>query len=164
MSETMGGDNATADQKPAQFRVIGQYIKDLSFENPNAPRSLIGTTDKPNVKLDVGVAAKKLGDNSYESTLSFEAKATNSAGVLYNLEVEYAGLFQIENLPNEALEPVLMINCPALLFPFLRRMIADITRDGGYPPLWVDPIDFPALYVQNKKAQAANSVMKPALS
>ena len=160
----MGGDAVNGEQKPAQFRVIGQYIKDMSFENPNAPRSMIGTPDKPSVKLDVGVAAKKLGDNSYESTLKFEAKATNSAGVLYNLEVEYAGLFQIENLPNDALEPVLMINCPALLFPFLRRMIADVTRDGGFPPLWVDPIDFPALYVQNKKAQVAGAGMKPALS
>jgi len=146
------GDGAAKSEAAASPLVVhGQYIKDLSFENPNAPRSIVQSGEKPGVKVDVGVSVRKIANNTFESVLSFEAQANQGETALYNLELEFAGLFHIENMPNEALEPVLMVNCPALLFPFIRRIVADLTRDGGFAPFWLDPIDFAALYVERQR-------------
>lgn len=139
-------------------RAVAQYIKDLSFENPNIERLLTGTGDNPNLKIEVNVAAKPLRDTLYESAIEFSAQATSTQGIIYELEIVFAGLFHIENMPPASLEPFLLINAPSLTFPFLRRLIADITREGGFPPLTLDPIDFAQLYLQRKQqAQAAGS-------
>jgi preprotein translocase subunit SecB len=140
-----------------QVRVIGQYIKDLSFENPNVRKLLEGPGEKPALRVEVNVNATKVTDKAFESAILFKAEATSKAGVIYDLEITYAGLFQIENLPPQALEPLLLINCPALLFPFLRRLVADLTREGGFPPLLLDPIDFAALFLQRQQ-QAGQAV------
>lgn len=149
---------------PIQAQVVGQYIKDLSFENPNIETLMGGGPgENPNIQLEVNVDARTADakNNVYESAINFRAHATSKIGTIYELEVVYAGLFRIQNLPKEAMEPFLLVNCPALLFPFLRRLLADITREGGFPPLLLDPIDFGALYVrrqqemqQQKKANA----------
>lgn len=140
------------DQK-AQIRVVGQYIKDLSFENPNVRKLLdAGGGEKPSLRIEVNVNATKVADKVFESAIQFKAEATNKAGVIYDLELAYAGMFQIENMPEQALEPFLLINCPALLFPFLRRLVADLTREGGFPPLLLDPIDFGSLFMQRQQA------------
>lgn len=145
------GAASAGGQPPLQVRVLGQYIKDLSFENPNVGKLLESPGDAPNLKLEVNVNAKRVSTDIYESAIEFKASATNKLGVIYDLELIYAGLFKIENVPPQALEPFLLINCPALLFPFLRRLAADLTREGGFPPLLLDPIDFAGLYVRRKQ-------------
>ncbi|HWT31975.1 MAG TPA: protein-export chaperone SecB, partial [Propylenella sp.] len=139
---------------------LGQYIKDLSFENPGAPRSLRPSDKAPKLDINVNVNARPQSENEFEIELKLEAKATRGADTLFIAEVSYAGLFQIRNVPQEHMHPLLLIECPRLLFPFARQIIADATRQGGFPPLMVDPIDFAALYRQrmaelNLQQQAA---------
>lgn len=135
---------------PVQAQVVGQYIKDLSFENPNVDKLMGGPGENPHIQLEVNVDAKTADakNNIYESAINFRAHATSKIGTIYELEVVYAGLFRIQNIPEQALEPFLLINCPSLLFPFLRRLLADVTREGGFPPLLLDPIDFATLYMR----------------
>lgn len=148
-------DNGAAAAGNAQLqttvRVVAQYIKDLSFENPNIERLLQGTGDSPNLKVEINVNARPMRETLFESAIEFTAQAASKEGVIYELEVVYAGLFHIENMPQASLEPFLLINAPTLTYPFLRRLIADITREGGFPPLTLDPIDFAQLYLQRKQ-------------
>jgi len=155
-----GNGNPAAGQAgpPVQVRIAAQYIKDLSFENPNVRRLLEGPGEKPALRVEVNVNAGKVKDQLFESAIDFKAQAASQAGVIYDLEITYAGLFEIQNLPEQALEPFLLINCPMLLFPFLRRLVADLTREGGFPPLLLDPIDFAGLFVQKKQAGAQPQV------
>ena len=146
----------TGEQIPgAQLNVLGQFIKDLSFESPNSPNSLQGPGGNPKLEVNVNVQGRKHADDVYEVGLQFEAQAKNDEGVIYNIELVYAGLFRLTNIPENLLQPVLFIDCPAVLFPFLRRLVGDLTREGGFPPLFLDPIDFASLYQQNAaQAQA----------
>ena len=146
--ETSGNGNGAAPEQ-AQFNVLAQFIKDLSFESPNTPDSLRGPGNNPNLQVNVTVAADKVDDEVHEVVINFEADATNEAGAIYKLELVYGGLFRLSNMPDHIRHPVLFVNCPTLLFPFLRRIVADLTREGGFPPLMLDPIDFAALYKQN---------------
>jgi preprotein translocase subunit SecB len=133
----------------AELSVLGQYVKDLSFESPNAPKSLQGPGDNPQLKVGVNVKAVPVGDDTYEVALHLEVHARSDPGVIYNVELVYAGLFRLRGLPQNMLQPVLFVDCPTILFPFLRRVLADMVRDGGFPPLLLDPIDFGRLYAQN---------------
>lgn len=154
MSETnsnSGADGANANQP--QINVLGQYIKDLSFENPSAPQSLREPGKNPNIQISVNVGVHTIGEGLYEVELRMEAQAKSDVGVLYNLELLYAGGFALKNLPAEAIQPILFIECPALLFPYVRRLVSDMTREGGFPPLLIDPIDFAALYRQRMTQQ-----------
>jgi preprotein translocase subunit SecB len=158
-NNTNGEDRAGAgESKQPQINVLGQYIKDLSFENPSAPRSLRGGV-KPNIQINFNVQAQPMGEEMFEVALTLEANATNDDGVIYNMELVYAGGFRLHNLPREAIQPVLFIECPALLFPFVRRLVGDLTREGGFPPLLLDPIDFASLYRQRvmQNQAAANA-------
>jgi len=162
MVESKNGTNGSAktgEQAEAptiQAQVVAQFIKDLSFENPNVDRLLAGPGEDPNMQIEVNVNARKINEELYESAIEFKAHALNKEGTIYDLEIVYAGMFRLKNIPQEALEPFLLINCPALIFPFLRRLAADISREGGFPPLLLDPIDFGGLYVRRKKeAEAA---------
>ncbi len=132
-------------QQP-QVNVIGQYIKDLSFECPDATRFFRGPGKNPNLQINFNVQVRNLQQDAYEVALSLEGEAKSEEGVLYNIELIYAGAFILRNLPAEAIQPVLFIECPALLFPFVRRIVADLSREGGFPPLLLDPIDFAGLY------------------
>lgn len=151
------GDNPAAGVQVV-VRVVGQYIKDLSFENPNVRRLMESPTDKPELNVEVNVQAGQMTGNVYESAIHFKATATSKAGVIYDLELSYAGAFQIENMPQDQLEPFLLINCPALLFPFVRRIVSDITREGGFPPLLLDPIDFSQLFARRQQSAQAPTV------
>jgi preprotein translocase subunit SecB len=157
MAEPTDSGNGNSNPQPGpapnqvQVRVVGQYIKDLSFENPNVRRLLGGPGEQPALRVEVNVNATKLADKMFESAIQFKAEAASKTGVIYDLELAYAGLFEVQNLPDQALEPFLLINCPSLLFPFLRRIVADLTREGGFPPLLLDPIDFAALFVQRQQ-------------
>lgn len=136
---------------PAQTFVIkGQYIKDLSFENPHAPQSLMVTSERPIIEANVDLKAQKLQEDTFEMTLHISARAAVDNNPLFLVDLAYSGIFQISNIPQEHIEPLLMVDCPFVLFPFARRVIADVTRDGGFPPLMMEPIDFHALYLQNR--------------
>jgi preprotein translocase subunit SecB len=150
-NNTNGDDRAGAGEgNQPQINVLGQYIKDLSFENPSAPRSLSG---KPSIQISFNVQAQEIGKELFEVGLTIEANATSDDDTIYKLELVYAGGFRLHNLPAEAIRPVLFVECPALLFPFARRLVADLTREGGFPPLMMDPIDFASLYRQRMTQQ-----------
>lgn len=150
-------NNGGADGQalPMQAQVVGQFIRDLSFENPNIDRLLDGPGENPNLKIEVNVNAERTRPDLFQSVIDFKAHATNKDGTIYIMECVYGGLFKLQNVPDEALEPFLLINCPTILFPFLRRLVADITREGGFPPLLLDPIDFGGLYVRRQQELAA---------
>jgi preprotein translocase subunit SecB len=148
---------AKSDPRGIEAQIVGQFIKDLSFENPNVEKLLTGQSEPPNIKVEINVAGKKLQPELYESAIEFKAVASTKDGTIYDLEVVYAGLFRIRQIPEQALEPFLLINCPTLTFPFLRRLVADITREGGFPPLLLDPIDFAQLFMRRLQEQQGAS-------
>lgn len=148
MSTTNNG--GPAQDKPPQLNVVAQYIKDLSFENPNAPSSLGSVQQKyPEISVQINVQATPLTETDFEVVLRVEGKAERDGGVLFSFELSFAGVFRIQNVPRENLHPLVMIECPRLLFPFAREIIATAVRQGGYPPLLLDPVDFVSLYRQN---------------
>jgi preprotein translocase subunit SecB len=152
-------DPGLAAGAAAQLNVLGQYIKDLSFESPGAPQALQAPPQNPQLQVTVNVTAVGRPDETYEVTLHIDVHAKSDTGVIYNVELVYGGLFRLRNVPPNMLQPVLFIDCPTILFPFLRRVLADVTRDGGFPPLMLDPIDFARLYSQNlarTQGQASN--------
>lgn len=146
-------DEQTAnDEQNPQYGISlkGQYVKDLSFENPRAPQSLLTLTEPPAIDINVDLAAQRLQDALFELTISISARALSDKNTIFLTDIAYSGLFEVR-APEEAdLEQIVLIDCAFLLFPFARRVIADITRDGGFPPLQMEPIDFHALYLQNK--------------
>ncbi len=125
---------------------LAQYVKDLSFENPNAPRSLRPQDTPPNISIQVNVNAKPLGGDEYEVELVLEGTAGEGEGVLFSFELNFAGVFRMQNIPQEHEHQVLMIECPRLMFPFARSILANAVRDGGFPPFLLQPIDFAQLY------------------
>ena len=130
------------------MQVLGQFIKDLSFENIAAQESKQGT-GTPNIEVKINLdASKRTQDDQYNSSIkiSVESKDTKTNKNIFLLELDYGGIFKIENIPDDQLHPFLMIECPRMLFPFVRRVVHDVTRDGGYPPLNLDSIDFLAMY------------------
>ncbi|PPD46528.1 MAG: protein-export chaperone SecB [Methylocystis sp.] len=154
MTDTNGsGANGGQGGAPA-LNALVQYLKDFSFENPNAPNSLGPQETQPNISIQVNVNAKQLAPADFEVTLTLDASAGEGAGLLFKLDLEYGGVFRLVNIPQDQIHPIVMIECPRLLFPFVRQIVADATRDGGFPPLYIDPIDFVALY-QQKAAEAA---------
>lgn len=150
-----GGEAA---QSGPSINVLGQYIKDLSFENPKAPDSFTSQKEKaPPLNVAVNVSAKPIGDHNVEVELRLDARAGAEDAVLFNVELVYAGLFLVRNVPQEQLHPFILIECPRLLFPFARQIIADTVASGGFPPLMLDPIDFTALYRQRMQQQQAGA-------
>jgi preprotein translocase subunit SecB len=159
-SQTNGNGQASDLQgtagNPAQIQVLAQYVKDLSFENPGAPLTLQG--QRPALEVGVDVQARGVGEDQYEVRIRIRADAKSSNQTVFVCEVDYAGVFMLKNIPQENIQPVLLIECPRQLFPFARRVMADVTRDGGFPPLMLDPIDFLTLYrtqMAQQKAQSA---------
>ncbi len=153
------GNGMSGDDLP-QLNVLAQYIKDFSFENPHAPRSLAPQTQGPNINIQVNVNAKQATESEFEVNLVMEGSAQNGDLTLFKFELDYAGIIRLRNIPANELQPVVMIECPRLLFPFARQIIADAVRNGGFPPLFIDPIDFAALYRQRlaEAQQQANVV------
>lgn len=145
MSETQESSQAP------RFHVVGQYVKDLSFENPNAPQSLISSEEKPRIDVNIDLAAQKLKDELFEVTLKITAKALLKDSALFVADVSYSGLFSLINIPEDRVEQILMVDCPFILFPYARRVISDVTRDGGFPPLLLEPIDFFNMYKKKKE-------------
>ena len=161
------GGIANAAEAP-QAGVLAQYIKDLSFENPNAPASLQNNqAGKPAIDVSVNVGVRKMNEEMYEVDLKISAKAENVSEsgekqVAFVVELAYGTLYGIRNVQEEALKPFLLIQAPTMMFPFARRIIADATRDGGFPPLLLEPINFEALYQQQAAQEAAGGMQTPA--
>jgi preprotein translocase subunit SecB len=150
------GQGAAAQRPPQNLGVLAQYVKDLSFENPGAPQSLRGRSGNPNINITINVQPGTMTGDEVEVELRLDVKANSGNEVLFAIELVYAGLFRLSNIPPEAVQPIIRIECPRLLFPFARQIIADASRNGGFPPLLIDPIDFVALYRQQLvEAQAA---------
>ena len=154
---TNGNGAPPGAETPPQLNVLAQYTKDLSFENPDAPSSLTPQPTPPQINIQINVNANNIAENDYEVALSIEGKAENGGRVMFSFELVYAGVFRIVNVPKENLHPLVMIECPRLLFPFAREIIATTVQDGGFPPLMLDPVDFVGLYRQNMERQAAQS-------
>src|SRR5688572_19529290 len=138
------------------FNLVGQYIRDLSFENPGAPASNLGGGANPNFNVSINVGVKKQADDLYAVELTLNAKAQRENNVLFNVELVYGGVFRLKNVPENQLAPLLMIECPRLIFPFARQVLASTVQQGGFPPLMMEPVDFQQLYIQNlQRLQAA---------
>ncbi len=138
----------TAQQPAVQMNILGQFVRDLSFENVMAQKGATGQVN-PDISVQVNLDAKKRPtDNQYEVMikLNIESKAKDGGEQLFLLEIDYVGVFRIQGVPEEQLHPFLLIECPRMLFPFLRRIVSDVTRDGGYPPLNLENIDFVQIY------------------
>jgi preprotein translocase subunit SecB len=163
MSETNGGPQPpmAPEQAMPQIGVLAQYVKDLSFENPNAPRSIAPTGQQPTINIQVHVDAAPIAATDFEVTLRLEGKAEAQGMLLFGFELVFAGAFRIQNVPAESLQPVVLIECPRLLFPFAREIVATAVRNGGFAPLLLDPIDFVSLYRQRL---AAAQPMTPPLN
>ena len=152
--------NPQGQQNAPQLNVLGQYIKDFSFENPNAPRSLQPSENPPAINIQINVNAAPLSETDFEVSLKLEGKAESQETVLFAFDLTFAGIFRVQNVPQQHIPPLVMIECPRLLFPFAREIVATSVRNGGFPPLLLDPVDFVALY-QQKMAQQQPTQMTP---
>ena len=153
MTDAVTENNAASPS----LNILAQYVKDFSFENPGAPRSLQARDNAPAINISVNVNANPLSETEFDVNLVLNAKATVDKDVLFNVELVYGGVFRIEGFPQEHMLPILFIECPRLLFPFARHIIADATRNGGFPPLMLDPIDFAQMFQQKIAEDQAKS-------
>ncbi|WP_114954913.1 protein-export chaperone SecB [Sphingosinicella terrae] len=149
VEQAIGG----ADNMP-QVGVVAQYVKDLSFENPNAP-AVYQWQGQPQMDVQFNIGAQPVGQDLHEVVLKVEISAKADEGTAFQMELLYGGLFALRNVPQEQLQPFLLAEAPRILFPFARRIIADATIDAGFPPLLLDPIDFASLYMQRAAQQQA---------
>ncbi len=156
-SGTPGGEPLAngADTAPA-VGLISQYVKDLSFENPNAP-AIYQNPTAPAIDVQFNIASAQVGDDVYEIVLRIEVKAESGDTVAFLVDLSFAGLFGLRNFPAEHLQPFLLAEAPRLIFPFARRVLADAVRDGGFPPLLLEPIDFGAAFLQQQQDAAGDS-------
>jgi preprotein translocase subunit SecB len=147
MADEMGTEPlANGEDTSPQAGVLSQYVKDLSFENPNAP-AVYQWQGQPQIDVQFNIASAQVGDDVYEVVMKIEVKAVAADKTAFQVELSYAGLFALRNIPDEQLQPFLLAEAPRILFPFARRVLADAVRDGGFPPLMLEPIDFGQLYV-----------------
>ncbi|WP_375451102.1 protein-export chaperone SecB [uncultured Devosia sp.] len=158
--------SAAAPQASAapSMSMVGQYIRDLSFENPGAPGSIMSGSSNPAFNVSISVGVKKQAEELYAVELTLTAKANREAVVLFNVELVYGGVFRLRNIAEAALSQLLMIECPRLIFPFARQVLASVTQQGGFPPLMMEPVDFSAIYRQNMAQLAAKQNAAPVVA
>jgi preprotein translocase subunit SecB len=153
----VGNDGQAALGQP-NLSVVAQYVKDMSFENPGAPQSLRPRNNAPTINISVGVQSAPVGDNQYEVELRIDARAAEGDAVLFAIELVYAGIFRFTNIPADQARPVALIECPRLLFPFARQIVAEASRNGGFPPLLIDPVDFVGMFRQQFARETGQTV------
>ena len=152
-----GADQTADAPAPGGFRILAQYVRDLSFENPKAPESL-RVEGKPAIDLGVELNAQGRPDGLFEVDIKLSIKATSDNTPVFRVELLYGGLFQLNNVAQADIEPLLLIECPRYLFPYAREIISRATADGGfYPPFMMDPIDFTGIYLARQAQMAAQS-------
>ena len=154
---TNGNGNPPAAGAPPQLNVLAQYTKDLSFENPNAPAIYQVQGAAPQIDIQFNIGTGQVGEDVHEVVLRVEVRAEIEGQVAFLVDLAYAGLFGLRNIPAEHLQPFLLAEAPRLLFPFARRVLADAVRDGGFQPLLLEPIDFGAIYLQQAEAQGVTT-------
>lgn len=158
-TDTANQGNGTAAQAPkVNMRILAQYMRDLSFENVAAQKKMQGANVQPDIQVQVSLDAQKRdAENQYDVATKFKITSKNKTDdqTLFLVELDYVGVFLVEGVPQEQLHPFLLIECPRMIFPFARRVISDVTRDGGFPPLNLDTVDFLALYRQELQRQTA---------
>lgn len=155
MADDTQGAAAPQTAPAPSMNLVGQYIRDLSFENPGAPTTLLNSSGNPAFNVSIAVGVKKQSEEIYAVELTLNAKANREDTVLFNVELVYGGIFRLKNVPEAQLSPLLMIECPRLVFPFARQVLASVTQQGGFPPLMMEPVDFAAIYRQNLVKLAA---------
>lgn len=153
----MSTENGAQGSVTPSLNVLAQYVKDLSFENPGAPRSLQARDRAPAININVNVNANPIAENDFDVVLTLNAEAKDGDKVLFAAELVYGGVFRVAGFPQEHLLPVLFIECPRMLFPFARQIISDVTRNGGFPPLMIDPIDFAQMFAQRVNEEQARA-------
>ena len=153
---TTNGAEAAAAVQPS-INILAQYTKDFSFENPGAPRSLQSREKAPNINISVNVNANPMTETDFDVVLTLDASAKDGDKMVFHAELSYGGLFRIQGFAQEHMLPVLFIECPRLLFPFARQIVADATRNGGFPPLMIDPIDFAQMFQQRMAEEQAKA-------
>jgi preprotein translocase subunit SecB len=156
MTDETNANEAQAAGGPASVNCLSQYVKDLSFENPNAVTASLDEGGAPDVSMNINVGVTRMNESVHEVTLSISGKAIRDDKHLFMVEMDYAGLFALENIPADHVEPVLFVHCTTLLFPFARQIVAEVTRNGGYPPLLLNAVDFGQLYQQQIAARGTN--------
>ncbi len=155
-SNTNGAQNTQAPS----LNILAQYVKDLSFENPGAPQSLQSREKPPAININVNVNANPLAGNDFDVVLMLNAEAKDGDKVLFNVELTYGGVFRLANFPQEHMLPMLFVECPRMLFPFARQIVSEVTRNGGFPPLMVDPIDFGQMFAQRMAEEQAKAKLQ----
>jgi preprotein translocase subunit SecB len=143
--------------KQPTLNILAQYVKDLSFESPKAPQSLRSRTTPPDININVNVNANPIAEKEFDVVLTLSAQAGKDKETLFNVELVYGGVFNVDGFPQEHVLPILFIECPRLLFPFARQIVAEATRNGGFPPLLIDPIDFAAMFQQKVAEEQAKA-------
>ncbi len=154
-TDSNGAAAPKTEQLNPQVSLAAQYTRDLSFENVAAMKPDASQTGRPDIKVSVNLDAQPRGENRYEVMLKLTAKAMHGETTAFVVELDYAGVFTVTGVPDTHLRPFLLIECPRILFPFARRILSDVTRDGGYPPLMLDLIDFAAIYRQELERRRA---------
>jgi len=157
MTDIDPGAGAPEASAEPGIRILAQFTRDLSFENPRAPEALRPSPDQPAIELNVEMNARGREDGLFEVDLKLSANASRTDGPLFVVELLYGGVFQITGVDPNEMEPVLLIECPRYLFPFARQVIAEVTSQGGFPPFMLDPIDFASVYA-TRKAQAEQQI------
>lgn len=150
-----------AQPQPPKFQVLAQYVRDMSFENI-AVQKQVSATGQPDIQVKVGMDARKRNDTQYEVLVKLNIESRTKEDepkTIFLMELDYGGMFHIENVPENQMHPFLMIECPRMLFPFIRRVVSDVTRDGGFPPLNLENIDFLSIY-RNELARRAEGQQK----
>lgn len=151
----MANENSNGESQSTEspsLSILAQYMKDLSFEVPGAPRSLQSRDRAPDININVNVNANPLSEADFDVVLTLNAEAKDGDKTVFHCELVYGGVFRITGFPQEHMLPILFIECPRLLFPFARQIVADATRNGGFPPLMIDPIDFAQMFAQRMAA------------
>ena len=166
MAEDTNGANGAATAQQIKMQVLAQFVRDMSFENMVAQKGITGSDVQPDIQVAVSLdARKRTVEHQFEIITKYKVTSKNktSGETLFLLEIEYGGVFHVEGVAEDQLHPFLLIECQRLLFPFVRRIISDVTRDGGFPPLNIDTVDFMSLYRQElaRRAQAAPKVAAP---
>ena len=165
MAEDTNGVNGAAAVPQIKMQVLAQFVRDMSFENMVAQKGITGNDVQPDIQVGVSLdARKRAADHQFDVITKYKVTSTNKANgdTLFLLELDYAGIFHVEGVTDEQMHPFLLIECPRLLFPFVRRIISDVTRDGGFPPLNIDTVDFLALYRQELARRAQTQAAAPA--
>lgn len=166
MAENPNG-GAVAETPQIKMQVLGQYVRDLSFENVVAQKGLTNAEVQPDIQVQVSLDARKRNvEHQYEVISKFKVTSSNKAdkAPLFLLELDYGAIFHIEGVPDDQLHPFLLIECPRMVFPFIRRIISDVTRDGGFPPLNIDTVDYLSLYRQELSRRAQAQAQAPQVS